>query len=74
MRQTVYKKTRSKRGRQRIVGQGRQGQIRQTGRRGKDTELETTIQPQTRERLTQYIGGNTGVGHQTNETRGAEGR
>jgi len=54
-------KKRSKRGRQRIQVQGRQSQQAEsgtrTGRREKDTELETTIQQETRERLTQYIGG-----------------
>ncbi|XP_056294397.1 complement factor H isoform X3 [Pseudoliparis swirei] len=58
-------KKRSKRGRQRIQVRGRQGQQAEprtrTGRREKDTELETTIRPETRERLTQHIGGETQV-------------
>jgi len=59
-------------GRRSSVRAGRQARSKQagsgtrTGRRKKDTELETTIGQHTRERLTQYMGGgNTGVRHQT---------
>jgi len=55
-------------GRESRFGAGRVKQAEpgtRTGRREKDTELETTIQQQTKERLTQYIGGETGVRHQT---------
>jgi len=58
----------------RQAGSKQAGSGTRTGRREKDTEQETTIQHQTMERLTQYIGGETGVRHQTNETRVAAGR
>jgi len=49
-------------GRGSSVRAGRQGRSRQDQiRQEKDTELETTIPQQTRERLTQYIGGETQV-------------